>query len=107
MSYMAFAALPLVLYGNARTVLKDDGRGYVILGAGLALVWMCHPPIAFLSTMSTVLIQCGLVIGGGVVSWANLFKGAAVFGVLAAFYFSRCPSSRRWEPRTRCAPRPS
>src|ERR1700677_707083 len=47
MSYMAFAVMPIVLYGNARTALRDDGRGYVTLGAGLALLWMCHPPIAF------------------------------------------------------------
>jgi hypothetical protein len=88
MSYMAFAALPVVLYGNARTVLRDDGRGYVILGAGLALIWMCHPPIAFLSTMATVVIQSGLVAGRGFVSWRNLAAGAATFAVLGAYYFT-------------------
>ena len=87
MSYMAFAALPVVLYGNARTVLREDGRGTVILGAGLALVWMCHPPIACLSTLATVFVQCGLIVGRGVLSWWNLIKGAAAFGILGAYYF--------------------
>jgi hypothetical protein len=88
MSYMAFAALPIVLYGNARTVLKDDGRGYVTLAAGLALVWMCHPPIAFISTTATLVIQSGLIMSRGIVSWKNLAAGAATFAVLGAYYFT-------------------
>lgn len=87
MSYMAFAAFPLVLYGNGRTALFDDGRGYIILGAGLALVWMCHPPLAFNATMATLFIQSGLIMGRGVVSWKNLAAGVATFAVLAAYYF--------------------
>jgi len=88
MSYMAFSALPLVLYGNARTALFPDGRGYIPLGAGLALVWMCHPPIAFLSTMVTLFLQTGLIMVRGVESWKNLLAGAAAFAVLGAFYFA-------------------
>ncbi len=88
MSYMAFAALPVVLYGNARTVLNSDGRGYVTLGAGLALVWMCHPPIAFISTMATLVIQSGLIMSRGIVSWRQLAAGAATFAVLGGFYFT-------------------
>jgi hypothetical protein len=88
MSYMAFAALPIILYGNARTVLKDDGRGYVTLGGGLALVWMCHPPIAFISTMATLFVQCGLIVARGVVSWRNMAAGAATFAALGAYYFT-------------------
>jgi len=88
MSYMAFAAMPLVLYGNARTALRDDGRGYIILGSGLALIWMCHPPLAFGATMVTVVIQSGLMAGRGVVSWRNMAAGAATFAVLGAYYFA-------------------
>jgi hypothetical protein len=88
MSYMAFAALPIVLYGNARTVLKDDGRGYITLAAGLALVWMCHPPIAFISTTATLVIQSGLIMSRGIVSWKNLAAGACTFAVLGAYYFT-------------------
>jgi hypothetical protein len=87
MSYMAFAALPIVLYGNARTAIRDDGRGYIILGAGLALVWMCHPPIAFISTIATLVIQSGIIMGRGIVSSKNLAAGMATFVVLAAYYF--------------------
>lgn len=87
MSYMAFAVLPLVLYGNARTALRDDGRGYVILGAGLALVWMCHPPIAFVTSVATLVIQSGLIMQRGIVSWRSMVAGAATFGVLSAYYF--------------------
>lgn len=87
MTYMAFAALPIVLYGNARTALRDDGRGYIILGAGIALLWMCHPPIAFNATIVTLVIQCGVVMTRGVVSWTNLAAGAATFLVLGAYYF--------------------
>jgi hypothetical protein len=87
MTYMTFAALPVVLYGNARTVLRSDGRGYIILGAGFALLWMCHPPIAFNAMIATLVIQCGLVMERGVVSWRNLAAGAAAFAVLGAYYF--------------------
>ncbi len=87
MTYMAFAALPIVLYGNARTVMRADGRGYIILGSGLALVWMCHPPIAFNATIATLVIQCGLVMTRGIVSRSNLAAGAAAFAVLSAYYF--------------------
>jgi hypothetical protein len=88
MSYMAYAAMPLVLYGNARTVLRGDGRGYILLGAGLALIWMCHPPIAFNTTMVTLVIQSGLIMGRGVVSWKNLTAGVVTFVVLGAYYFA-------------------
>jgi hypothetical protein len=88
MSYMAFAAMPLVLYGNARTVLRSDGRGYVTLGAGLALVWMCHPPIAFLACVATLFIQAGAILSRGVDSWKGLTACAAAFLVLSAYYFA-------------------
>jgi hypothetical protein len=88
MSYVAFAAMPLVLYGNALTVLKPDGRGFVALGAGLALIWMCHPPIAFLTTMATLFIQTGRAVALGLGSWRKMLAGVAVFGALATYYFT-------------------
>jgi hypothetical protein len=87
MSYVAFAAMPLALYGNALTVMKPDGRGFLILGAGLALIWMCHPPIAFLTTMATLVVQTGRAVAHGFASWKKMLAGAALFGVLAAYYF--------------------
>lgn len=88
MSYVAFGAMPLALYGNALTVLRPDGRGYLILAAGLALIWMCHPPIAFLTTMATLFIQTGRTVAYGFDSWRRMVAGAALFGVLAAYYFA-------------------
>jgi hypothetical protein len=88
MSYMAFAAMPLVLYGNARTVLEPDGKGYIPLGAGMALIWMCHPPIAFLTSISTLFIQAGLAAFRGFAPWRNLAASAGVFVVLSAYYFA-------------------
>jgi hypothetical protein len=87
MSYMAFAALPLVLYGNARSVLGSGERGYVPLGAGLALVWMCHPPIAFITSIATLFIQTGAAISRGFSAWRGNVACAAVFAVLSAYYF--------------------
>jgi hypothetical protein len=88
MTYMAFAAMPLVLYGNAVSVLESDGRGYVPLGAGLALVWMCHPPIALLTCLTTLFIQTGAAVARGFAPWRGLAAGAAVFAVLSAYYFA-------------------
>ena len=88
MSYMAFAALPLVLYGNARCALEGDGRGYLPLSAGLALVWMCHPPIATLATLASVFIQGGVLLAAPRIPWARLAVGAAWFAGLAAYYFA-------------------
>ena len=87
MSYMAFAAMPLVLYGNARTLLKPDGAGYLALGAGLSLIWMCHPPIALLTTTTTLFIQAAAVLENGLLCWRKAASGVALFAVLSAYYF--------------------
>ena len=89
MTWMAFAALPLAFYGNARALLAPDDRSYAPLAAGLALVWMCHPPIALLTTLATVLLQGGRLLCGDVTparGWAAV-TGALLFLGLAAFYF--------------------
>ena len=87
MSYMAFAAMPLVLFGNARTLMQADGKGYMTLGIGLALMWMCHPPIALLTTTATLFIQAASVVANGVAAWKRAALGAGLFAVLAAYYF--------------------
>lgn len=88
MTYMAFAAMPLVLYGNARSVLDSDGRGYVPLAAGLSLIWMCHPPIALTTCLTTLFIQAGAAVVRGIAPWRRWVVGAAVFAVLSAYYFA-------------------
>lgn len=87
MSYMAFAAMPLVLYGNARSVMEDGGRGYVPLGVGVAVVWMCHPPIAFITSVATLFIQAGASISRGFAAWRGMVMCVVVFAVLGAYYF--------------------
>ncbi len=89
MTWMAAAVLPLAFYGNARVLLAADGRGYVPLAVGLALVWTCHPPIAMLATMATLLLQGGGLLLGDVTP-ARLRAatvGALIFLGLAAYYF--------------------
>jgi hypothetical protein len=88
MSFMAFAALPWVLYGNARSALFSDGRGYLALAAGLALVWMCHPPIAALCTLLTLVIQGGAIMSHRHFPWRQAVIGAGWFGLLSFFYFA-------------------
>jgi hypothetical protein len=88
MSFMAFAALPWVLYGNARSVLSSDGRGYRALAAGLALVWMCHPPIAALCTFLTLVIQGGAIVSHRQFPWRGALIGAGCFALLSFYYFA-------------------
>jgi hypothetical protein len=89
MTFMALAVLPAVLYGNARSLLAEDGRGYDWLSLGLGLVWLCHPPIAMLSTLATVLLQGGSLLFGRApaVRWRSGMIGALVFVGLVAYYF--------------------
>jgi hypothetical protein len=87
MSYMAFAALPWLMYGNARCLIPAQRRGYAVLAAGLALVWMCHPPIAALCTLITLLIQGGFMMTEASFPWARAAGGAVWFAGLGAYYF--------------------
>lgn len=90
MTYMAFAALPLVAYGNARSLLTGEGRGYGFLAVGLALTWMCHPPVAMLATLGTAILQGGAVLCGDFprAQWRGALAGAALFAGLSAYYFA-------------------
>jgi hypothetical protein len=89
MTFMGMAAMPAVLYGNARSLLAEDGRGYRWLAVGLALVWMCHPPIALLATLLTVLLQGGSMMWGRATAarWRGAVIGALWFAGLSVYYF--------------------
>ncbi|MEI8088730.1 MAG: hypothetical protein WCG63_03960 [Opitutaceae bacterium] len=89
MTYMALAVLPALLYGNAKSLLSEDGSGYDWLSLGLGLVWMCHPPMAMIATLATVLLQGGSLIFGRVpvIRWRNGLIGVLVFFGLVAYYF--------------------
>ncbi len=87
MSYMAFAVVPLVLYGNARSVIDRGRRGFPALSAGLVLVWMAHPPIAALCTLVTLLIQVGSLLADRSFAWKSAAGGVVWFGLLGAWYF--------------------
>jgi hypothetical protein len=88
MSYMAFAAMPLVLWGNVGSLTTADAASYVALGAGEALLWMCHPPIALLTTIATLFLQAASVVVRGLSAWRQAAAGAVAFAVLAAYYFA-------------------
>jgi hypothetical protein len=89
MTFMALGAMPAVLYGNARSLVSEDGRGYGWLAVGLALVWMSHPPTAMLATLATILFQGGSFLFGRAPweRWRGAIKGALLFGGLAGYYF--------------------
>lgn len=90
MSFMALGAMPLVLYGNARTLRAADGRGFGCLAAGLALLWMCHPPIALLTTLVTLLLQGGSLLLGdpATAHWRGMAGGVLLFAGMGAYYFA-------------------
>jgi hypothetical protein len=87
MTYLAGAAMVLVLYGNARLLVEQ--RGWLALAAGLSLVWMSHPPTAMLATLITGVLQGGrLVFGqGGYKEWLRAVGGGAMFLLLSVYYF--------------------
>jgi hypothetical protein len=89
MTFMGMAAMPAVLYGNARSLISEDGRGYRWLALGLALVWMCHPPIALLASLLTVVLQGGSLMWGSATAkrWRGALMGGLWFAGLSAFYF--------------------
>ena len=105
MTYTALLALPLVFFGNARTLADRSGRGYVALGVGLALVWYAHAPLAVISTLGTAVIQLGRFIfdpAAVAALWRKAAIGATVFGLLSAYYFlgmSELPSTLGGNPR--------
>jgi hypothetical protein len=89
MTYMVVAVMPLVVYGNGRLLAGDGCAGYPSLTAGLALLWTCHPPVALLATLATIMAQGGrfLFITQSRRAWQAAAGGALLFVLLAAFYF--------------------
>ncbi|WP_295453761.1 hypothetical protein, partial [uncultured Thiodictyon sp.] len=89
MTYMAVGVMPLVVYGNGRLLAGDGCVGYPALAAGLALLWTCHPPVALLTTLATVVAQGGrfLFATQSRKAWRAAAGGAALFALLAAYYF--------------------
>jgi hypothetical protein len=89
MTYMATAMVPLVIYGNGRSLTDPAGCGFLALAAGLSLVWMAHPPVAFSLTLASVLLQGGRLVldDASVGHWRRLLGGAAAFISLSLYYF--------------------
>ncbi|HVW20924.1 MAG TPA: hypothetical protein VHC86_06880 [Opitutaceae bacterium] len=104
MTFMALGALPLALYGNARSLLWPDGGGYPQLAGGLVLLWMCHPPVALLATLATLVLQGGLFLAapGSSRRRRAAFAAGLLFLGLGAYYFA---SMSGLPPRSGSLPR--
>lgn len=89
MTFMAFAWVPLVLFGNVRLIRQDDWIGWKFLTAGLVLVWVCHAPVGLWLTLGTVLLQGLRLLTGETTraSWLRAFGGVGLFALLSAYYF--------------------
>ena len=89
MTLTAVAFLPWVFYGNVRTLIRPDGRGYAVLAAALVLTWMSHAPLAMLCTLITAAIQVGRLIfdSSNFAHWRAAATGAILFVLLGAYYF--------------------
>lgn len=90
MTYMAIAVLPLVLYGNLRTLTTPAGAaGYLALAAGLSLVWMAHPPVAYQASFATLVLQAGILLFGPDVRarLRHMATGAAAWLAFSVYYF--------------------
>ena len=89
MTFMTVAMMPAVLYGNLRLFQPDGDCAWPWLAAGLALVWLCHPPVAILCTLATAVLQGGRLLLGDAEerAWWNALGGAVLFLLLSCFYF--------------------
>lgn len=90
MTYMTFAVLPLVFLGNARMLLTRGSRGGAPLAAGLALVWMSHPPVALIATLVTLCLQVAL-LAAGPLDWGpgrSALRAGLLFLALSVCYFA-------------------
>lgn len=89
MTFMTVATMPAVLYGNLRLFHPDGSRAWPWLAAGLALVWLCHPPVAILCTLATAVLQGGrlLLDGAEEGAWWCALGGVVLFLLLSCFYF--------------------
>ncbi len=89
MTFMTLGALPLLLLGNARMFEREGNGGWPWLAVGLAAVWFCHPPVAILSSLATILIQGGrlLLSDSPGRDARRALLAAGLFVLLAGHYF--------------------
>ena len=89
MSVCALPYVPLALYALWRIYHHSDRAGFILLGATLAMLWLCHAPIAFwmtgLTALSLLLQSAAWVRRRR--EWKNWLLGAATFAALAAYVF--------------------
>jgi hypothetical protein len=89
MTFLAFAWLPLVMFGNVRLIRRDSPAGWGWLASGLALVWFCHAPIGAWVTLCTLSVQ-GLRLltrDTSGTAWWRAAGGCLLFGGLSIWYF--------------------
>lgn len=89
MSITCLPYVPLVLYGAWRTVSRGDFFAVMIMVAGAAALWYCHPPIALWATAVAAVSQLVRLFreGRNPQTWRQWIGGALVFGLLAGFCF--------------------
>ncbi len=103
MTAMVLPVAVLVYHATARAMEGASWRAYAWIGVGCAAMWLCHPPIAFL-TMAVVAacLMARFAIGGPTVRQsAGAIVAAGLFGGLAAPYFysmSELGSVGRFDP---------
>ena len=89
MSVTALPFIPLLLYGAWRTYTHGDTRSVLIMVAGAAALWYCHPPIAFWGTLIAAVTQ-GLRLfrdGAKPAAWRGWAVGLVCFGLLSLYCF--------------------
>ena len=90
--YMTAMALPVVVVvvlALVRVLDAGSWRAWITLGAGIGVVWFCHPPVAFLaSTAVGGALLCRFVVApveGR--DWMRAGVAGAVFVAVSAGYF--------------------
>ncbi len=89
MTFMAYAWLPVVIHGNIRLVRNNDATGWLVLTAGLALVWTCHAPVGAWASIFTAGVQGMRLLAKDfdLRSWRLAAGAAVLFGGLTGYYF--------------------
>lgn len=92
--YMTATAMPvmvLIALSLARALETDSWRSWLWLGAGLGVVWFCHPPMAFLSSACVAIALLVRFVagpvGGGTWLRAGL-AGMVSFAVSLGYFVS-------------------
>lgn len=89
MTMIGGPVLVAVLLLVVRAIERPSARAYAWLGAGCALLWLCHPPLALLGLLLAAFCVLGhlAVEGPAPPTLKAAGAGAAVFALLAAPYF--------------------